>query len=318
MRVRHGIYAPREFVQAAADDPRLAHALTAAAELGARVGRAAASHETAAWLHELTMLGPRPTTVSLTVGRETWRGRAGVDFRTGALPPRHIVRLLGVPVTSAARTVIDLARERPFTNAVVVADSALHLGAADRANLREVLDDCRQWPGIRPALDVVEFADPRAESVLESLARVLCQAHRLPRPDLQASETPSTGRNAAGRLDLCMEIAMITSVLPVLSDDFHTQVCSRRVVRELTATWAADARLLATARPAAELEPVARRIRGEMQAAGQEEGGAGGSGGVRDRSGCRGSRTEQGPDQPGDQGLDEQNHCFSDDGSEKV
>jgi Transcriptional regulator, AbiEi antitoxin len=155
VRLRHGIYAPGELARAAAEDPRVAHALALAAELGARAGPAVGSHESAAWLHELSTLAPRPTTASLTVVRHMGRYRVGgVRLRMAALPPHHVACVLGVPVTSAARTVVDLARERPFVEAVVVADSALRLGAADRAGLRGVLADCQRWPGTRPAIGV--------------------------------------------------------------------------------------------------------------------------------------------------------------------
>jgi hypothetical protein len=181
----------------------LAHALALAAELGARVGPAAGSHESAAWLHELSMLVPlvpRPATVSLTVVRGMSQYRVGVVVRRAALPAHHVACVLGVPVTSAARTVVDLARERPFADAVVVADSALRLGAADCAGLRGVLADCRGWPGIRSAIDVMDFADSRAESALESLGRVLCRDHRLPRPDLQVPIADEHGVFAYGDL----------------------------------------------------------------------------------------------------------------------
>jgi hypothetical protein len=201
VRLRHGIYAPCELARAAAEDPRVAHALALAAELGARAGQAAGSHESAAWLHELATLAPRPTTASLTVVRHMGRYRVGgVRLRMAALPPHHVACVLGVTVTSAARTVVDLARERPFAEAVVTTDSALRLGAADRAGLREVLADCRGWPGIRSAIDVVDFADSRAESALESLGRVLCRDHRLPRPDLQVPIADEHGIFAYGDL----------------------------------------------------------------------------------------------------------------------
>jgi hypothetical protein len=90
----------------------VAHALALAAELGTRAEPAAGSHESAAWLHELVTLAPRPTTTSLTVVRGMTQYRLGVVARRAALPPHHLACVLGVPVTSAARTVVDLARER--------------------------------------------------------------------------------------------------------------------------------------------------------------------------------------------------------------
>jgi hypothetical protein len=42
------------------------------------------------------------------------------------LPPDHVTSALDTPVTTVARTVIDLGRLLPFTDGVVVADAALH------------------------------------------------------------------------------------------------------------------------------------------------------------------------------------------------
>ena len=91
----------------------------------------------------------------------------------------------GVPLTTVARTVIDLARCRPFAEGVAVADSALFGGKATRGELDSVLASCARWPGIKQARRVIAFADPRAESVLESLGRVAFHQAGLPPPDLQ-------------------------------------------------------------------------------------------------------------------------------------
>ncbi len=88
-------------------------------------------------------------------------------------------------MTTAARTVVDLARELDFRAGVVAADSALHRKLTAKEELRAVLATCSQWRGIQRAREVVEFADPRAESPLESIARVVFRDCGLPPPDLQ-------------------------------------------------------------------------------------------------------------------------------------
>jgi hypothetical protein len=60
-----------------------------------------------------------------------------------------------------------------------VADAALRSGLS-RDELMEVISRHRGWPGSRRARDVVEFADGRAESPLESLGRVTCLEEQLP------------------------------------------------------------------------------------------------------------------------------------------
>jgi very-short-patch-repair endonuclease len=48
-----------------------------------------------------------------------------------------------------------------------------------------VIACCSRWPGLERAREVVEFADMRAESALESIARVLFRDYGFPVPDLQ-------------------------------------------------------------------------------------------------------------------------------------
>ena len=91
----------------------------------------------------------------------------------------------GVVLTSAARTVVDLARTCSFTEGVVVADSALRMRKTTLAEMRSVIDDCGRWPGVKRAREVVAFCDARAESALESIGRVVFRDHGLPPPSLQ-------------------------------------------------------------------------------------------------------------------------------------
>ncbi len=90
-----------------------------------------------------------------------------------------------MPVTTVARTVIDLARTSSFRAGVVTADNALHRGRTTKDELAAVLADCRRWRGSRAAAAVVEFADRKSESALESVGRVVFRDLRLPPPELQ-------------------------------------------------------------------------------------------------------------------------------------
>jgi Protein of unknown function (DUF559) len=92
----------------------------------------------------------------------------------------------GLPVTSLARTVVDLARASPFRVGVVAADSALRTRQVSKAELDLCITHCAGWPGIQGARRVAAFADARSESVLESISRVTFHDHGLPPPDLQA------------------------------------------------------------------------------------------------------------------------------------
>jgi hypothetical protein len=98
-----------------------------------------------------------------------------------------VARIYNLPVTTAARTVVDLARTLPFTDGVVVADSALHAEKTSKPELLRIMQACARWPGVQEARRVVEFADDRAESPLESAARVVFDRVGLEPPELQVT-----------------------------------------------------------------------------------------------------------------------------------
>jgi hypothetical protein len=154
---------------------------------------------------ERTRPGPtaprtRPPTVELVSddrGRRT--SQFGVAIRPAPLPVDHVAVLGGLPVTSRARTAVDLARRTSPWEAVAVSDAALRAGT-DPAELDAVASFCARWPGGRNAVRASAFADARAESVAESRARVLCAELGLPVPDLQVDLGDAEGWIA--RVDL--------------------------------------------------------------------------------------------------------------------
>ena len=189
VRIRHGAYATREIVTKAESDPGLRHALEVAASGGTRDGKGVASHQSAARLWRLSLLDSSlDRTVTLTASRGTRAGsykRPGLVSHVAELPDDHVTELYGMPVTTAARTVIDIARSATFAAGVVVADSALHERYSSKTDLRRVLTRCQGWPGLARARRAVDFASPLAESALESCARVAFDEHGLPAPALQ-------------------------------------------------------------------------------------------------------------------------------------
>ena len=189
--MRHGVYATRVAVQWAGTDATRRHVLRVLAARATVGTHAVASHHSAALLHRLDLLNPpseETVTLALPPGKPWNRARpASVVFRTADLPAEHLTTRYSLPVTTAARTVIDLARTLPFTDAVVAADSALREEKATKAELGKTLAACAQWPGVRQARRVVEFADERAESPLESAARVVFDQSGLDPPELQAT-----------------------------------------------------------------------------------------------------------------------------------
>lgn len=205
VRVRHGVYATRSAVESAATDPRQAHALRVAAAR-ARVGRdAVASHQSAALLHGIDLLGsPADDMVWLTRAPDRYRGHPpdGVHLYSAALPSQHVRAMYGLPVTTATWTVIDLARSLTFMEGVVAVDSALRLGKTTDTGLADTLRSCAGWPGTDRAKRVTSFGSEDAGSVLESCARVAFAEAGLPAPVLQAAIATADGQ-FIGRVDFC-------------------------------------------------------------------------------------------------------------------
>jgi hypothetical protein len=162
------------------------HALQLAGVLAVGAAGGAGSHQSAAIIHGLDLLGrQRPAVVVTRPLGASPRGRPGVRVHVAALPARHVTMRSGVAVTSVARTVVDLARTSSFRIGVVVADSALRGKLTTKAELDAVVADCARWPGLTQARKVVEFSDALSESALESLSRVVFREQGIPPPELQ-------------------------------------------------------------------------------------------------------------------------------------
>lgn len=202
IRMRRGVYATASVLAASEKKPAYRHSIVVAAAQRATVPGTVASHTSAALMHDIQLLKRPPAgLVALTRPRGSRivrGGTGGVDLHAAALPPHHVTTRYKVPVTTAARTVADLARTSSFMAAVVVADSALHKRKTTKPELTRVLADCARWQGTVQARRVAEFSDGRAESVLESCARVVFAEHGLPPPDLQVE---LGAERFAGRVD---------------------------------------------------------------------------------------------------------------------
>jgi hypothetical protein len=167
LRLARGIYLP------APDAPprfEARHALLAAVR-DEREACGVLSHVSAALLHGMSTWGLPLDRVHRTRDRRTGgRVGEGVHVHAAPLDPGEVVELDGRLVTTAARTVIDVARTAGFEAAVAVADSALHKHLTDPDELARAVRRCTGWPGAPQARRVVAAADGDSESVGESVA----------------------------------------------------------------------------------------------------------------------------------------------------
>ena len=185
MAIRRGVFVGARAWDGA--DDRQRHALRAGAAILATSGApAVACLGSAGLLHGFSRLGRAPHRVRLYRARgRPWRD-SDVAVLTCGLPAHHVTCVDDVAVTTKARTTVDLARWVSFRGGVVVADSALRLGVT-RGELEGVARDCRQWPGMRKAREVIAFADARAANPLESISRCAFRDEGLPVPELQVT-----------------------------------------------------------------------------------------------------------------------------------
>lgn len=157
---------------------------------------AAVSHQSAAIMHGLDLWSTPLDRVHVSrVAPARGHRSREMHCHVAAMVLEEIVIVDDLLVTDVARTVVDLARTLPFEQALVAADSALHLGLTTPDLLAAAARSVAGTPGSLRAARVTEFADGRSESVGESRSRVLIARIGLPKPDLQVEV-----RNAAGEL----------------------------------------------------------------------------------------------------------------------
>ena len=123
--------------------------------------------------------------VDVTVIGTGRRPQPGIRLhRRKSIPADELTTLDGLPITTPARTLLDLAatgvRGRSLATAL---DRAEHLGVLDFADLAVLLDRYAGRPGtpaLREALD--RYAGGDARSALEEIVGELCSDHAIPRP----------------------------------------------------------------------------------------------------------------------------------------
>ncbi|SDB84548.1 Transcriptional regulator, AbiEi antitoxin, Type IV TA system [Raineyella antarctica] len=115
-------------------------------------------------------------------------GTSDVEVISSRLPAAHVCTVDRMPVTSIARTIVDVARRSSWhedLTAIVAADAALRR-AADPTALREeceqVILDLRGCAGLAMARSVLRSATHQSAGTAETVSRVLLQRMGMPTP----------------------------------------------------------------------------------------------------------------------------------------
>lgn len=103
-------------------------------------------------------------------------------------------RVEGRLATAPAWTVIEVARVLRRPRALATLDAALHVGACTTGELRAVIGEQKGRRGIVKVRELIDWADRRAESPMESEARLVFLDARLPMPELQYAIVDRYGR----------------------------------------------------------------------------------------------------------------------------
>jgi hypothetical protein len=162
------------------------------------------SHLSAACLWELPWFSPYPRTVHV-LGELANGGRStsAIARHTVGVPDR-VITIEGVPVTSLARTIVDVARSATFVQAVAIADAGLRRTevpwggvpptSLTKRQLVEEVDALSLSQGTAKARSVIEFANGLADRPGESISRVNVAKAKLTPPDLQAPLRGASGK----------------------------------------------------------------------------------------------------------------------------
>ncbi len=199
VRLRRGAYVPAELWGSLSDTNR--YLARIAAVTSTRRAKPLYSHQTAAALWGLPTLRPWPLQIHVTVSPNiATRSKGDIIRHSAVIPEEDVVDMGAYFITSRARTVLDLAAELTFIEAVVVADRAL---LVDRFGKREPMmtrDELElAWSRAQSLRSstrtraVLAFAVTQAESPLESVSRVNLRAAGFPRPRLQVAHYDREG-----------------------------------------------------------------------------------------------------------------------------
>ncbi len=174
---------PDVYVRTSAEPPDLTLRSLAAYEYGRR--RGVLSGYSAAELLDASC-GPRDAPAELTVPGGRVHPHTGFALHRDALLRREVCTRRGVPVTTFRRTAYDLARWcAELVEAVAAVDRLSNRGGFTPDEVLRIAERYPRARGRRRLPRVVDLADRRAGSPMETRLRLVLVLRGLPRPEVQ-------------------------------------------------------------------------------------------------------------------------------------
>ncbi|MBV9143473.1 MAG: DUF559 domain-containing protein [Pseudonocardiales bacterium] len=192
-RIQRGIYLPRR-IEATPS------VLARAALLSSGVVGAVPSHATAARVHQIAVPEERRVEHVTVTREQRRRNRPDLHFHTRSIGRGEVERRDGVPVTSVARTLADLATSLERLRAVWAIDDALRRRLCLKAEVLAVIKRWRGGAGCVSARERLDEADGVAESILETAGRLVLRDRGVPLP-IPQHELRSPNGTLVARLD---------------------------------------------------------------------------------------------------------------------
>lgn len=199
-RVRHGAYVPYAVWRQLSAEDR--HRVRARALLAGAHPDTVLTHTSSLVERRVPLWGLGLEHIHTTRGPAGPTGRRVPDWipHRGVLAASQVEHLDGVPVSTAARSALEVTTIAGVEAALVAVCGLLHSGATTVAELADEVARCKFWPGTLTSDLVVRLADPRPESVGERRFLFLTYRQGLPRPEPQVEIRDEHGELVA-RLD---------------------------------------------------------------------------------------------------------------------
>ena len=190
---------------------------------------AALSYRSAAALHEIRRTAR--TNIDVTIPGRSPRKHAGIDVhRSTTLTPEDVTTVHGIPCTTVARTILDLAqviKGRPLERAL---DQAEILGLLDLAALDDQIERNKARPAARrlqAVLDQHYIGSTPTWSELEEALLAACRRAKLPMPEVNALIDPHDSDPTAIRVDFVWREQRV-----IVETDGHETHHTRRAFEE--------------------------------------------------------------------------------------